>query len=181
MQVISIYDLNHREALQASLRMRLHSGKKLDNPAEVKEAISLVGGRLSYLSRVSKATDMMAMAQHLLRVEKGWLLSQIGLIEDCDDDVMDEVGLLLSLKLGTNLIVSDSKNGALVRGYSFESLSRCGESKKRTSKRRYPVVYWIQILSRITHCRPFLMYGIPLRAKKKQRNLPRLCSTSAVR
>jgi len=52
---------------------------------------------------------MMGMARHILEVEKGWLLSQIGvylysfsdymylkasfagLIPDCDDDVMDEV------------------------------------------------------------------------------------------
>jgi hypothetical protein len=31
------------------------------------------------------------MAHHILAVEKGWLLSRIGLIQDCDDDVMDEV------------------------------------------------------------------------------------------
>jgi len=95
MQVISIYDLNNREALQASLRMRLHSGKKLESPDKIKEVISVVGGRLSYLSRISKSRDMMDMAEHLLRVEKGWLLSQVGLIEDCDDDVMDEVSRLL--------------------------------------------------------------------------------------
>ena len=34
------------------------------------------------------------MARHLMTVEKGWLLSQIGLIQDCDDDVMDEVRLI---------------------------------------------------------------------------------------
>jgi len=90
MQVISIYDLNTREALQASLRIRLHSRRTLESLDKVKEVIALVGGRFSYLSRVSKAKDMMDMAKHLLRVEKGWLLGQIGLIQDCDDDVMDE-------------------------------------------------------------------------------------------
>lgn len=34
---------------------------------------------------------MEEMAGHMLHVEKGWLLSQIGLIPDHDDDVMDEV------------------------------------------------------------------------------------------
>jgi len=90
MQVISVYDLNNHEALQASLQMRLHSGKKLESPDKVKEAISMIGGRLLFLSMISKAHDMMDMTEHLLRVEKGWLLSQVGLIEDCDDDVMDE-------------------------------------------------------------------------------------------
>ena len=71
--------------------------------------MSLVGGRLSYLNKVARSKDMIGMARHLLEVEKGWLLSQIGgyrhslldymylktdfagLIPDCDDDVMDEV------------------------------------------------------------------------------------------
>jgi len=90
MQVLSISDLNASEALQASLQMRLHSRKLLESPDIIKEAVSVVGGRLSYLSRVSKARDMMEMANHLRIVEKGWLLSQIGLIRDLDDDVMDE-------------------------------------------------------------------------------------------
>lgn len=60
-------------------------------PDELAEAVSIVGGRLLYLNRVSKARDMAEMAKHMLNVEKAWLLSQIGLIPDCDDDVMDEV------------------------------------------------------------------------------------------
>ena len=55
------------------------------------QAISLIGGRLSYLNRVSRARDMVEMARHMLAIEKGWLLGRIGLIQDCDDDVMDEV------------------------------------------------------------------------------------------
>jgi hypothetical protein len=54
-------------------------------------AISILGGRLDYLNRVSRARDMMEMARHTLAVEKGWLLSRIGLIDDCGDDVTDEV------------------------------------------------------------------------------------------
>lgn len=45
---------------------------------------------------------MVRTAKHLLKVEKAWLLSQIGLIEDCDDDVMDEVSVILSF--GVNLL-----------------------------------------------------------------------------
>lgn len=71
MKVLSIYDLNAREALQASLRMRLHARNVVESPEAVKEVISMVGGRLSYLSRISKARNMMDMAEHLLRTEKG--------------------------------------------------------------------------------------------------------------
>jgi len=46
--------------------------------ARLNESVSLVGGRLAYLSKVAKSTDMVGMAKHLLEVEKAWLLSQIG-------------------------------------------------------------------------------------------------------
>ena len=68
------------------------------------------------ISKVSKAEDMIVMAKHMLQVEQGWLLSQIGtpylafvvlvlieckgLIPDCDDDVMDEVYLNSVLRCG---------------------------------------------------------------------------------
>lgn len=71
---------------------------------DLAEAVSTVGGRLLYLNKVSKARNAVEMAKHMLSVEKAWLLSQIGLIPDCDDDVMDEVLLLLSVLMGDTLI-----------------------------------------------------------------------------
>lgn len=94
-QVLSIYDLSRDEALQALARMRKrrreHRNTRATDNASISEAVNTVGGRLLYLNRVSKARDMVDMAHHMLKVEKAWLLSQIGLIPDCDDDVMDEV------------------------------------------------------------------------------------------
>ena len=60
---------------------------------DFKKVIGNVGGRLSYLTKVAKSPNMLGHAQHLLQVEKAWLTSQIGLIPDHDDDVMDEVGV----------------------------------------------------------------------------------------
>jgi len=90
MHVLSIYDLDTTESKHALNRMRMNSGRRPTTLEEVKQAVSLVGGRLSYLNRVAKAKDIIDMAEHLKSVEKAWLLSQIGLIQDCDDDVMDE-------------------------------------------------------------------------------------------
>ncbi|EDR08874.1 uncharacterized protein LACBIDRAFT_249442 [Laccaria bicolor S238N-H82] len=91
MHVISIYDLDTREARHAATRIRKSTGRLVEDPETVQHAVNLVGGRLSYLNKVvSKAEDMIVMAKHMLQVEQGWLLSQIGLIPDCDDDVMDE-------------------------------------------------------------------------------------------
>ncbi|KDR75696.1 hypothetical protein GALMADRAFT_495888 [Galerina marginata CBS 339.88] len=90
MHVISVYDLDNEESLHAASRMRRSVGRPPAETDDLKEAVSYVGGRLSYLNKVSKSKDMLGMAKHLLDVEKAWLLSQIGLIPDCDDDVMDE-------------------------------------------------------------------------------------------
>ena len=91
MHVHSVYDLDYEEAIQASLDVRHHSSREKEPIETVREAVSIVGGRPSYLTRVSKARDMLEMANDLKTVEKGWLLSRIGLIRDCDGDVLDEV------------------------------------------------------------------------------------------
>lgn len=105
--MLSVYDLDNTEAIQASMHIRHSSRRKMENIETVREAVSIVGGRLSYLSRVSKARDMLEMANHLKTVEKGWLLSRIGLIQDCDDDVMDEVRTIPELTfVNINLCIS---------------------------------------------------------------------------
>ncbi|KAJ7686484.1 hypothetical protein B0H17DRAFT_1160607 [Mycena rosella] len=90
MHTLSIYDLDNKEALHAATRMHMSMKQKNIQSSIVDEAVSIVGGRLSYLNKVAKSKDLVEMAKHLLAVEKAWLRSQIGLIPDCDDDVMDE-------------------------------------------------------------------------------------------
>jgi len=68
----------------------MNAKRKMEEPGVFKQVINIVGGRLTYLGKVSKAKDMVEYATSMLAVEKAWLLSQIGLIEDHDDDVMDE-------------------------------------------------------------------------------------------
>ncbi|KAJ8076602.1 hypothetical protein PM082_001025 [Marasmius tenuissimus] len=90
MHVTPIFDLDMKEALNALTRLRLDVKHEVESPEEIKDAVSIVGGRLSYLNILARAKNINKAAQRLLRVEKAWLLSQIGLITDCDDDVMDE-------------------------------------------------------------------------------------------
>ncbi|KZT72312.1 hypothetical protein DAEQUDRAFT_722994 [Daedalea quercina L-15889] len=89
MQVVSVSDLSLKDACSASAQMRRNAKMPTDQK-DLREAVSIVGGRLSYLSKVSKSENMREHAMHLLAIEKAWLLSVIGLIPDCDDDVMDE-------------------------------------------------------------------------------------------
>ena len=100
MHVLSVYDLDGKEALQASVNIQRSSHRGKEALEVVREVVSIVGGRLSYLNRVAKARDMLGMANHLKTVEKGWLLSRIGLIQDCDDDVMDEVSSIPTPRFG---------------------------------------------------------------------------------
>ncbi|KAL1668992.1 hypothetical protein GGF50DRAFT_110750 [Schizophyllum commune] len=89
MHVLSISDLKHKEALAAMRRIRMNAGKTVNNTI-IEKVVSTVGGRLSYINKVARARDMEQMAEEMLEIESAWLLSQIGLITDCDDDVMDE-------------------------------------------------------------------------------------------
>lgn len=129
--MLSVYDLDNNEAIQASMNMRHDSNRRKESLETIREAVSIVGGRLSYLSRVSKSRDMLEMANHLKTVEKGWLMSRIGLIQDCDDDVMDEVKIIPA----PTFVAIDtfvSKNGVHVLGFSYKSLS--SREKRRRMK-----------------------------------------------
>ncbi|KZT23533.1 hypothetical protein NEOLEDRAFT_1179982 [Neolentinus lepideus HHB14362 ss-1] len=90
MQVLSIYDLDTREAIHASSKMRVDAKQAAQSDEDMREAVQMVGGRLSHLNKISRAREVNVAAKHMKDVEKAWLLSQIGLIPDCDDDVMDE-------------------------------------------------------------------------------------------
>ncbi|TFK82056.1 hypothetical protein K466DRAFT_590825 [Polyporus arcularius HHB13444] len=90
MHVVSVYDLSPKDAVTAGMRIRMNARRRKSTLDEVKEVVQLIGGRLTYLGKVCRASDMVKQAKHMLAVEKAWLLSQIGLIPDCDDDVMDE-------------------------------------------------------------------------------------------
>ena len=91
MHVVSIYDLKQNEAYQAFTRMRQRAGQPAVPKGIVREVLEFTGGRLAHLSRISRNPDPLAAAKVAVQNEKGWLLGQIGLIPDCDDDVMDEV------------------------------------------------------------------------------------------
>jgi len=93
LKVVSIGDLSFEQARHALARMRMNRRKSQADQETIDEVVSLVGGRMSFLSKMSRAENLLKSAQEVADWEKAWLLSQIGLIPDCDDDVMDEVWL----------------------------------------------------------------------------------------
>ncbi|KAG8997218.1 hypothetical protein FRB94_007825 [Tulasnella sp. JGI-2019a] len=90
MQVVSIYDLDPQESMLALRHLRWESVGKVEPRDVLHQALNIAGGRLSLLNRIARSHDPLSYANNMLETEKGWLLSQIGLIPDCDDDVMDE-------------------------------------------------------------------------------------------
>ena len=50
---------------------------------------------MSHINKVSRTENMLEAARDLVEDEREWMMSVIGLIDECDDDVMDEVGPLL--------------------------------------------------------------------------------------
>ncbi|KIY50264.1 hypothetical protein FISHEDRAFT_39627 [Fistulina hepatica ATCC 64428] len=90
MNVVSTFDLDDKEAIRAFTKMRMDARRPPLLYANVEKIVSMLGGRLSFLSKASKSPNPVETASQLMVIEKAWLLSQIGLIPDCDDDVMDE-------------------------------------------------------------------------------------------
>ncbi|EJD40393.1 hypothetical protein AURDEDRAFT_187028 [Auricularia subglabra TFB-10046 SS5] len=94
MHIISVHDLTTREAYSALQRLRRTKVKAADvkghDLSVYRKVLDFTGGRLALLNKVARAHDMEHAAEDMLHVEREWLQSRIGLIEDCDDDVMDE-------------------------------------------------------------------------------------------
>ncbi|KZT05366.1 uncharacterized protein LAESUDRAFT_727003 [Laetiporus sulphureus 93-53] len=90
MQIVSVTDLKFKDGLRAFQRLRRRAGRQPVTPEVFEEAMSITGGRLAYMAQISKESDILERSRRMLAVEKAWLQSVIGLIPDCDDDVMDE-------------------------------------------------------------------------------------------
>ena len=92
MHVLGINDLDPHESYYALRSMRKAVTRQVEESDEkLHDIVRIVGGRLSFLTRVARAPDMEESVKTIVKHEKAWLQSQIGLIPDHDDDVMDDV------------------------------------------------------------------------------------------
>jgi len=139
MHVLGIYDLDHPESYYALRSMRKSVTRRIEeSDEELHNIVRMTGGRLLFLTRIARAPDMAEAAKVIVEHEKAWLQSQIGLIPDHDDDVMDEVRAPVAapLPLSCSLVPCTfrSKNGRRVPGSCCKSLSRCTRRQKRSAK-----------------------------------------------
>lgn len=91
MDVLSITDLDKQKAMRALQEFRIrHFGQPIARPM-LEEIYDRVGGRLSFLNRVAKSHDMLAMCDQIKDAEKRWFLNQCWILGmEMDDDVMDQ-------------------------------------------------------------------------------------------
>lgn len=84
-------DLNKTQAMAALKQYRRkYFGEDLSSEI-LEQVYDHVGGRLSFLSRVAKADDMIKMCHTICAAEKTWFLNKCWILgEEMDDDVMDE-------------------------------------------------------------------------------------------
>ncbi|KAG8697597.1 hypothetical protein FRC09_007757 [Ceratobasidium sp. 395] len=92
MLTLSVKDLEPTDAFCALKKLRRDTigEHKLEPDDVIAQAADVAGGRLAYLSRLARSPDIVHHSERLKSGEKAWLLTNIGLIADCDDDVMDE-------------------------------------------------------------------------------------------
>ncbi|OAL40075.1 hypothetical protein AYO20_00493 [Fonsecaea nubica] len=92
MEVIPILDLPKDRAIAALERYRgKYFPEQKRDPEILKQVYELVGGRLNFLNRVAKSTDMLKMCRQINEAEKTWFLNKCGILgEEMDDDVMDQ-------------------------------------------------------------------------------------------
>jgi energy-coupling factor transporter ATP-binding protein EcfA2 len=91
MNVIPILDLNKPKAVSALANYRKRFYGERTDQSVLEQVYDKVGGRLSYLGRVAKASDMLKTANDICRMEKTWLLNKCWILgSEMDDDVMDQ-------------------------------------------------------------------------------------------
>lgn len=100
MEVMSVVDLPKAHAISALQRYRLkYFGERLSDD-QLENVYDKVGGRLSFLSRVAKSSDMIATCEMIKDIEKRWFLNQCWILGmEMDDDVMDQQKWAVSLCL----------------------------------------------------------------------------------
>lgn len=91
MEIIPVTDLPKQQALSALQQYRYRYFKEIPDKPILEEVYDRVGGRLSFLNRVAKASDMLAMCDSIMEIEKTWFLNQCWILgSEMDDDVMDQ-------------------------------------------------------------------------------------------
>ncbi len=92
MEVVPVLDLPKDRAIAAveKYRRRYFPEQKLSSDI-LAQVYDHVGGRLTFLNRVAKSSDMIHACEKIREAEMTWFLNKCGMLgEEMDDDVMDQ-------------------------------------------------------------------------------------------
>ena len=91
MEVLPVLDLGKAQAISALKQYRHRYHKEETSSAILEEVYDRIGGRLTFLNRVARSTDMLRTCDDICELEKTWFLNKCWIIgEEMDDDVMDQ-------------------------------------------------------------------------------------------
>jgi hypothetical protein len=91
MEVTSITDLPKSQAMSALAKYRAKYFKETPSSEILAEVYERVGGRLTFLNRVAKSSDMLETCDAIIDTERRWFLNQCWILGmEMDDDVMDQ-------------------------------------------------------------------------------------------
>ncbi|EOD51665.1 ATPase domain prokaryote protein [Neofusicoccum parvum] len=91
MEVTPVRDLDKNKALHALKHYRWKWHGEIPSDQMLETIYDKIGGRLSFLSRIAKANDMVELCDKICETEKTWFLNQCWILGmDMDDDVMDQ-------------------------------------------------------------------------------------------
>ncbi|KUI72040.1 hypothetical protein VM1G_07572 [Cytospora mali] len=91
MEVLSVQDLPKTAATAALKRYRARYFQERISDDMATQVYDRVGGRLTFLNRVAKSTNMLETCKHIMEVEKTYFLNQCWILgAEMDDDVMDQ-------------------------------------------------------------------------------------------
>ncbi|CAG8758560.1 14189_t:CDS:2 [Gigaspora margarita] len=84
MEVIMVRDLKPKEA------MNLLKTKRQEPEDELEKIVERVGGRLSYIDKLAKESDIYATVKYLENEERTWIINRIGLIPNFEGSALDK-------------------------------------------------------------------------------------------
>lgn len=91
MEVINVKDFSREQAMIALQNYRRKYWREETPNYILEEVYDKIGGRLTFLNRVARATDMLALCDRICADEKVLFLSECAILgSEMDDDVMDQ-------------------------------------------------------------------------------------------
>ncbi|KAI9643259.1 hypothetical protein NHQ30_007875 [Ciborinia camelliae] len=115
MEVTTIPDLPRGLAVSALQRYRQKYYSETPSSEILNEVYNRVGGRLTFLNRVAKSSNMLETCNDIIDTERRWFLNQCWILGmEMDDDVMDQQKYAATMVLAQALVAAEKDTPSYV-------------------------------------------------------------------